>query len=266
MRIVQLTDLHVDATETHPGGVDTWGNLRWALDQAAAIAPDLIVVSGDICLHAGNQETYQRVAREFAAMPLDVLFLPGNHDDRSLFHAAFGRRYRIDRNSGASHGPSGHGRLDRSVEIDGTPMLLIDSSAGELSPAQLAWLDALLDSQGRAARRGSATPLLPVWIHHPVLTGFHAFMDASYPLSNADAVRDVLLRHSADLRIALFCGHYHCEDSRSLGTLSQWTSPSLYRQLDATSTEPSITDSGPGFRIVSLGDDGDVETAVVYRR
>lgn len=144
-------------------------------------------------------------------------------------------------------------------------MLLIDSADGALADPQLAWLEAVLDSQLRAARRGSVPRVLPVWIHHPVITGFHAYMDASYPLRNADALRELFTRGGHDLRIILFCGHYHCEDQRSLGPLTQWTTPSLYSQIDPNSRELTILPAGAGLRIVRWADDEEIETAVVYR-
>ena len=255
MRIVQITDLHLDLEERTPHGIDVWENARWAVATARDARPDLVVVSGDLALHYGSPELYAALPPLFAGLGCDYLLLPGNHDDRSAFGAAFGRRYALREDTPW---------LDRQVDAGGVPMLLLDSSAGRLEERQLAWVDAVLTARTAAAARGAGPPGVLVWIHHPVLTGFHRYMDGAYPLQNADAVRAVLTRHRRALSIELFCGHYHCEDSRVDG-IRQHTTPSTYMQIDPEPEEFRVLPGGPAIRIVDVDTAGAVETVVVYR-
>lgn len=256
VKVVQITDLHLDLEESYPHGADVWGNLRWAMETTETLSPDLLVVSGDIALHRGTAELYRSVWPILSATGSDVVVLPGNHDDRNAFAHAFGRRYRT---------VDAYPWIDRHLQIAGREMLLLDTADGAVAPAQLDWLDASLTSLARAAGRGESEKRLLVWTHYPVITGFHRYMDREYPLRNADAVRSVLARHSGDLRIELYCGHYHCEDSRTVDRIVQHVTPSLYVQIDGDADEFQVADGGPALRAIDLPSIGNTETVVVYR-
>ena len=69
--IVQLSDLHfgaiIDAT------------LDPLIDQVSAVAPDLVIISGDLTQRA-RTEQYEDAQRYLARLPKPQLVVPGNHD------------------------------------------------------------------------------------------------------------------------------------------------------------------------------------------
>jgi Icc protein len=258
VRIVQITDRHLNPDEHHPNGVDVQDNARWALREAQDREPDLIVLTGDLAFWMGTHETYREVAALLDGISSDYLVLPGNHDDRSLFSDVFGRRYRTTPD---------HPWLDRQVNLAGIPMILLDSADGTIAEGQLAWLEVVIAEYARAAGRGEAASRIILWTHHPILTGFHRYMDREYPLVNATEVYDGLLAAIATdrLEVTIFCGHYHTENAQQRGPISQYCTPSTYLQIDPRAEEFRVAHRTPGIRLVDIGGGGTIATSVVYR-
>lgn len=254
--MVQITDVHLDSRERTPGGIDTWDRARWACNAAAGIDPDLVVLTGDLGLHLGTAETYFELRELLDQLPCDYLLIPGNHDERMLFTQAFGRRYRTTPD---------YPWLDRRAEVGGTAMILLDSADGLFQAQQLQWVDSSLAEEAGAARRGERPRRLLIWTHHPVITGFHRYMDAEYPLRNAHDLQIILERYSGDLDLFLFCGHYHCENVQQWRGIHQYCTPATYVQLDPTSPNLTIVDENPAIRVIDLPPLADLETVVVYR-
>lgn len=231
-----------------------WGNFRWALDSARAAAADLIVLSGDLALREGSKGTYAEIAAIMTDTKIPYLVMPGNHDDRSMFASAFGRRYaRFD-----------GGTLDMSVHAAGTSMYFLDSGDAMLVPRQLAWLDMRMWAHRRASERGELTRAVLLWIHHPIITGFHRYMDKNYPLADSETVLGLLSHYRDTLDITVFCGHYHVEDTRQEVGITQHVCPSLYVQIDPTIDDFLSLSNIPGYRLIRL-ENGAVTTAAVYR-
>jgi Icc protein len=254
--IVQLSDLHLDLDEPNPHGVDVWDNFAWALDTVATIDHDLILITGDLALREGSARTYRAIADNLTGRSLNALVIPGNHDDRTLFFEAFGRRYLR-----TGHGTS---TLDASVHTGGTPIYLVDTQDGRISRMQLSWVDSRLDAHANAARRGEYSPRTLFAVHHPIICGFHRYMDQSFRLENAEDVVNVLSRYAGELDITILCGHYHIDHDTTLSGIRQLTCPSLYVQIDPGTDTFAVTSTIPGFRVVSWNDRS-IDTYTVFR-
>lgn len=253
VRIVQLTDIHLDLDQRFPHGTDTWGNFGRSCEIIRRLDPDLLVISGDIALSDGNPRLYSEVAERCDGLARDVLYLPGNHDRRELFGDAFGRRYRL---------APGRRTLDRVVRAGGYALLLIDSADGVLMPSQLGWLELVLESHSAQAAGGQIANTLPIFVHHPVITGFHRYMDAEYRLENADSVAE-LLANQPVLRPYIFCGHYHCEHETRRGTAVQMTTPSTYCNTVMSERTFALDHTTPAVREIVL-EAGAVSSVVHY--
>lgn len=247
-RIVQLTDLHLSTADRFPRGFDPWGAFAWALEEARAWTPDALVITGDIALDVGDLETYHEVAALLREQPFDWIVLPGNHDDRSIFGHAFGRRY------------TSSGALDALITVHGFPMIVVDSSVGEVGPKQRAWLDAVVQDASQRAR-AQRVPLV-VWMHHPPCVGIHRFMDANYALRDHAAVMEIL--RAAGVPVQVFCGHYHSSIEISVANVNVTVTPSLYLQIDPHILEFTIAAEPPAFRVIDI-ETGGAEDPVHHR-
>ncbi len=256
MKIAQLSDPHLDIRTTNPYGVDVWDNFAWSLDAAMKHGCDLIVVTGDLAWRSATEDLYRRIDQLLRETEIEFLVLPGNHDDRTMFCRVFGRRY--------AHGADRP--LDLSVHVGGLPMYVLDSGDGTILDGQLAWLDARLADHRAAFQRGERAAAFHLWIHHPVLLGFHRYMDANYALTNATAVLATITPYLDEVPIHVYCGHYHVDDERSQGNLVQRTCPALFVQIDPAADEFTVLSATPGFRLVEIDVAGIVASTVVYRR
>jgi Icc protein len=182
--IAHLSDIHIDA-EARSADRTTRVIAYLA---GLPTPPDAVLITGDIADH-GTEPEYERV-RELIKLPVPVLYLPGNHDDRGPY-----RKVLDD--------DGGDGPINRAHEIAGVLILMADSSIpgrndGLLDDETLAWLDA------RLAERPDL-PALIAFHHPPVVLGV-PFVDniRQYQEERLAALVD---RHPQV--VALLCGHAH---------------------------------------------------------
>jgi 3',5'-cyclic-AMP phosphodiesterase len=242
MRILQITDLHLDVDNRTPHGVDVWANAEWAISEARSLHPDTVVITGDIAFDQGNMAIYRETKKLFSRLACPWYLIPGNHDDRALFAEVFGEHY-------ARRGDSPW--IDYTIA--GLPaMIFVDSAEGVLSEPQIAWLrHVLMEAERRI-----------IWIHHPVITGFHRYMDENYRLQNAETVLEVLADGG---ETTIFCGHYHYEHMSRYRRIVQYCTPSTYAGIDPDSVTLRRLPIPPGVRVVDISPDGSIKTAVVNR-
>lgn len=231
MRIIQLTDLHVGQPDADSYGVDVRGNFLNVLSKALHLWPDLLIITGDLCLDRGDAEIYHWVKTELDRSNVPYLVIGGNHDDAPLLAAVFGQEDRLKNDE-----------FYYLETIADRQVLFLDSSTGLISDAQLQWLEATLtDSQEE--------PQL-IFMHHPPLLAGVAYMDTQHSLRNWDVVADLL--NQQPFSVEVFCGHYHVHKSIQLHNLSVHITPSTYFQIDQFQTNFQVDHYRPGFRVIDL--------------
>jgi len=114
--------------------------------------PELVVISGDL-VETPTDEAYAHLCRLLEPLEIPFVAVPGNHDSRELMRSA------LVQPLFPSEGP-----LNQLYPVGETDVVLLDSSVpgapyGELDPATLQWLEAVLSSSDRR-------PAL-LFLHHP---------------------------------------------------------------------------------------------------
>jgi len=186
-----LSDVHLaaDPKATQMGEVMA-DNLRAVVADVldATDSPRGALIDGDLALADGQESDYRALLA--ATEPLRAAGIPihlglGNHDDRETFREVLGRRAGADRGVVAKHVGIVDGPGHRVVMLDS--LNKVNSTAGVLGEAQLAWLAAELDAQ-------AATPTI-VFVHHnpnahstSALTDTAALLDVLGPRRQAKAV------------------------------------------------------------------------------
>ncbi len=155
--------------------------LRRAVDEGAAF----VINTGDI-VHQGEIAQLEHVRDLMAEYPIRVIVVPGNHErlDSS-----------IDNFLSILAPPAPYYTFD----YGGVHFVILNSSAGNLSPEQLEWLDADL------APRAS-TDLIMVFVHHPPfdpIGGDHIMGSSREPF---------MARMQAYAVDYVFAGHIHSYD------------------------------------------------------
>ncbi len=193
-----LTDLHM-TVEPRAGCPEPESRLRAGLAHALTCVPDasMILLCGDLT-HWGDEASYRKLKPLLDDLPVPVVPMLGNHDDRAAFRTVF-PEVPVDPN----------GFVQRVIAIGGYRLIILDTlllrdegapviHEGELCADRMAWLDSVLTEAGD-------TPCIIAMHHPPHGTGFAA-MDALM-LREGEAFHDLIERHG-NVR-HLLCGHVH---------------------------------------------------------
>src|ERR1700722_11258001 len=179
--LVQISDIHLTLDGNLLPGVRPRENLIRALEvlDASAIKPDVFILTGDLA-DTGAGVCYEDLAQIFPRSAIDgnadVIFLPGNHDDRAEF-----RRHLLG--TDASKTP-----INQVHWHDGLRIISLDSTipgedAGELDGETLAFLTSEFST---ASPDGTVVAL-----HHPPIPS---------PIKSMSRIR---LRNPHDLRTSI---------------------------------------------------------------
>jgi 3',5'-cyclic AMP phosphodiesterase CpdA len=216
--LVQISDVHLLAEGLQHGCVDTLGNLDLLLQRLewSGLRPDLLLLTGDLT-DKGEAVAYRRLRQHVelsaSALGAPVVYLPGNHDDRSVLRAEL-----LD-------GEASDQPIDQIAWCGGLRVVALDSTipgedGGELRPEQLEWLASLL---AEPAPEGTVVAL-----HHPPVPSPIASM-SRIALRHPERLSAVVA--GTDVRIVL-AGHNHHAMGGILGHVPVWLSPASAYQAD----------------------------------
>ncbi len=242
MKILQLTDLHVNA-EGKPAFrcADSLGDLRRTVDYILQVElrPDVAIVTGDVSTD-GTAAAYELVRRELARLGCDVWLLPGNHDEKVPMKEVF-----ADSCHAAVDGVPG-----RCVDTPQARLLLLDSavsgqSAGGVTQEQLAWIERQLDVP-------QDHPVM-LWMHHfPFRTGI---VGMDHPFEGEQALLALLQGHNA----FVCSGHVHTGVVRRVGSVTLATAPAVSMLMEQRLESVRFYTGHAGF-VLHLVEDGAVTT------
>lgn len=239
MLIAQISDLHVSTPgASHMPQFDGAVNLEHAIALLHSLSPrpDVVIATGDL-VDQGKPEEYDVLCSLLDALQIPLYAVPGNHDDRAPFVAAFARDGYLPDAPGPLH-----------YAIDELPVRLVGLDTwcegrvdGEIDDAGLDWLDDTLSAEPRRSTL--------VFMHHPPFDTGIWWMDGG-GCRNADRFRAVIERHPQVRRVV--AGHVHHACHRGWGSTMVNTCPSLTYQIhpDLSGDGPAyINDDPPGFML-----------------
>lgn len=236
--LIHITDLHLNSRPIH--GLDPAVRFERVLAAAMAAVPeaDALVLGGDL-VDDGGDAGYRWLDARLAGVHVPVLAVAGNHESPDGMH-------RLLR----------HARVHDTLALGGWQIIGLNTHVaghdhGHLDARALTALDDTL-----AQHHG---PALLVMHHPPVAVG-SAWIDA-LGLAEADALADCLSRHS---RVrGVLAGHVHQAHAGCFAGRPVWTTPATHRQFRPGATQfAEDATTPPGYRTVSLGTDGRIETRV----
>lgn len=248
--IAQLTDTHVVGWNTDTElYVD---NNRRTADAVAMLnaevpAPAAVVMTGDLVNDARPDE-YEALGELLAPLDIDVLPLPGNHDDRTLVRATF-----------PDFGWADTDHLSWVRVVDGVRVVGLDSTrpghpGAEFDRERVDWLRAALDTT-----HDGVTVLA---MHHPPFVTGIDWMDRA-GFIGLDVFTEIV-RDSAVDRI--ICGHMHRPIGSAVGGVAAQVAMSTVQHvaLDlAPGARVSLVRDPVGYQVHRI-DGGDVVTHSRY--
>lgn len=194
MKLIHLTDLHIDAGDASPALASANERTRAAINQINLQHDDaeLCVITGDIVADP-DPDAYRLAEELISSLKIPTYTLLGNHDDRDMARQILSS-VKTDEN----------GFLQKMVQTSRGAFMLLDthdptSHAGALCDQRLEWIQTQLDSSTG-----------PVWVcmhHAPFATGLAAMDTIGLDPRTAERFGTLLSEHR---NIAhLFFGHYH---------------------------------------------------------
>ena len=218
MLIAQLSDPHLRPPgELYQGAVESNRMFDNALVHLAGLRPrpDLVILSGDL-VDEGSAAEYAFARQMLDRIPVPLLVLPGNHDNRELFRRTFADHAYLPA-SGPLHFVDG---TRGPVRIVGFDVTIPGQHHGIVDDAAAAWLDEALAAE-------PDRPTLIVMHHHPFRSGIHYVDD--YICHDGHRLAEIVARYPAVERIA--CGHVHRFMTLRFGGTLLCTAPSTTTAL-----------------------------------
>jgi len=242
--ILQLSDLHIMATpEDRLLGIDTEHYFHACIEHAFAAKRhfDLLLLTGDLaqdpCV-AG----YQRILTCLETYKTPCICLPGNHDDDELMQQVL---------------TSGRVSCRKQVFLGNWQLISLNSRipgkpGGRLSNGELDFLEnCLIESPERHAL---------VAVHHHCLATQSSWMDTMI-IENRQAFLAVVNKYPQVK--AITTGHIHQVMDIKTATLRVMGAPSTCFQFTPGTSEFSVSDTAPGYRLIELYADGRIESEVL---
>jgi 3',5'-cyclic-AMP phosphodiesterase len=214
--IAQLSDPHIRPEGVlYQGVTDSNAAFAAGIEHVLALdrRPDVLLLTGDL-VDTGQPDEYDALRAILDGLPLPVLVIPGNHDDRENLRKAFS-----DQTYLPAEGPLHYCVDDYPVRIIGLDSTVPGLHHGHIDAAGLEWLEATL----------SADPVKPtlLMLHHPPFSCGIPYMD-QYRYFEGDAMAAVVRRFD-NIEMVL-CGHVH----RSM--LTRWAN-TVVCSCPSTATE-----------------------------
>ncbi|MFZ2406017.1 MAG: 3',5'-cyclic-AMP phosphodiesterase [Methylobacter sp.] len=250
--ILQLTDLHIlAAPEDKMLGINTEHYFHACLEQAVRLRSrqadvekthfDLILLTGDLtqepCL-----ASYRRIFTALEAYRIPCVCLPGNHDDFELMQQVFN---------------TGRINCRKQVLLDNWQLISLNSQipgepGGRLSDEELDFLEhCLSENPDRHAL---------IAIHHHCLETKSPWMDTMI-IENSREFLAVVDKYPQVKVITT--GHIHQVLDIQTTRLRVLGTPSTCFQFTPETSEFSVDDTAPGYRLIELYVDGRVGSEVV---
>ncbi len=234
--LVQISDIHLTMDGTRfPGGRprdSLVAALRLLVD--AELAPDLFVLTGDLA-NAGEPDCYRDLSdlmdEVVGTLGGKVVYLPGNHDNRSAFRSLL---LGLDSSSAP---------INQVHWIGGLRVVLLDSVVpgedfGALDDGTLAFL---VDAIASPAPDGTVLAF-----HHPPIPSPVRPM-ARIMLRDPDRLAAVI--EGSDVRLVL-AGHNHHGMAGTLASIPVWVSPATAYEMDVLS--PDAIRGVPGASVSQI--------------
>jgi 3',5'-cyclic-AMP phosphodiesterase len=242
--VVQISDTHLGRHRgpIRAGYPDSDAQLQTVVDDVLrhTCGVDLALVTGDLA-EDPEAPVYQRLVDHLARLPMPIVALAGNHDDRGIARDGF---------IAAGHGFEGERVLGDWLVV-GLDSCWPGHAAGLVQPAELERLE---DSIDRHPGRW-----VLVAVHHPPVSVGSRWLDR-LALTNRDELLAAIARHPR-VRACIF-GHIHQTYDAMHGSIRLLGCPSTLVQFLPAASDFALESVESGYRVLRLHPDGRIDTEV----
>lgn len=243
VNFIQISDIHLHADpKKELLGVKTEASFDAVLDHIIHKKHifDFILLTGDLSQDY-SIEAYQHLAKKLEKLGKPVYFIPGNHDDSGAMRKVY---------------PTGCMQDARHLVMDHWQLILLDSHIqgkveGKLSDEQLSYMEKCL--------RAHPNLFAAVLFHHQPVPVGSAWLD-NLGVKNAEQFWSVAEKYPQ--LNTVFFGHVHQEFDKQIGNIHVYSPPSTCIQFMRNQDEFGLENLPPGYRVVTLHENGKVDTHV----
>jgi Icc protein len=229
MRILQITDIHINKLFELTNNIKVIDNFLAILEDGMSYQPDLIVLSGDLGHNDVQEDVYQWVKQQLSDRGVPFRVIGGNHDDASLLCEVFG---------------DVQGKLPHfSYTHEGLKLLFLNTILARVDQEQMSWL-----------RKEINEEVVAIFMHHPPFLAGIPHMDGRYAMEDRPEFLSIFA--GINQRIRIFTGHYHTERTIESGNLSVYITPSTFVQISDKTVEFTPDHYKPAYRMITF--EGDV--------
>lgn len=246
MKIIQITDSHLQATKTLClNGYNTFATLQTCLTHIKQHHADLdlILATGDLS-HDGSKQSYQSWLKLVQTLNVPVIAFAGNHDKQKNLLQTFAR-----------HMTRQHVILNSQWQLIQLNTVIEDQALGKLTKKSLQRFKTLLELNDNKN--------IVIAMHHPPIA-MHKTWLSEIRLQNHQLLFPFLEKTKNYKRIkAIVCGHFHSDTHHQYEHIKIYTSPSTCFQFTNT-TKFGIEQKPPGYRCLALKSNGEIKSKAVY--
>lgn len=247
INIIQITDPHLFADEEKELlGINTQQSFNQVLKEikASDFSYELILATGDLTQEDTSKEAYLRFCESIKTLDKPLFWIPGNHDYQPDMYEELNQK---------------HGNIFSEKEIllgDHWQMILLDSQVagsayGELGKHKLEGLKKHLSQhQDRFSL---------IVLHHHILPTHSAWLDQHNLRDTSDFLE--VLQQFPNVKGIMY-GHIHQAQDLILNQIQVMATPSTCIQFKPDSNKFALDMLQPGWREITLHNDGRIETQV----
>ncbi|ABG38963.1 metallophosphoesterase [Paraglaciecola sp. T6c] len=245
-KVAQISDCHLFADKRHAGyqNINPYTTLQAVLKNVGLCHPDMVIVSGDVSAEndaVKGLASYQLFSQlwQQSKISAPLLVIPGNHDHLEALNNELNHLAGWPLSTSAGPYWKVHGLNTKT-----------DDSSGEISMRQLQYLNEQVNLHPQQHH-------LLVVHHHPYACG--GWMD-NHPWRNRDEfIQNV--EQQPQIKAVIY-GHIHqASETRSQDCVFM-SAPSTCWQW-ANSKEFSASGEAPGYRVIELADNGQVDSHII---
>ena len=240
--LVQITDTHIfGSPDKMLAGTNTRDTLLTVLTKVSEIKNvSRLIVTGDVSMD-GSQNSYDWISKQLEATGMDFSVLPGNHDDIQKWPLVF-----------PQHLCSFPATLiEKPWKLIFLNTQILGREYGGIDHKSLSFLKKEMNARDAA--------FIVIFMHHPPFSVGSNWIDAIGLKAGKEEFLELISGTKVKLVVS---GHVHQEASLKFGSTEFVTTPSTCVQFLSNSYDFALDAASPGYRIISLFEDGRVETSV----
>ena len=230
LKIIQVSDLHIGYENESPYGVDVRNNFQRIIHSLYNETFDLLVITGDLCFHGGNTNTYKWIKKYIDQLNKPYFIIPGNHDNSKLISKVFGYNKAITGDE-----------IYLLKQFKGHKIIFLDTGKGVMSTEQLKWLKRQINQ---------FKDQIIIFMHYPPALANVPHMDHNWAFQNNKEIQEIFF--SIKNNITVFCGHYHVEKSLQIKNLNIYITPSTFFNLRQDTEEFQVENTLVGYRKIEI--------------